>query len=1406
MRVSFFLFLWLLSTGISAQLLDDFSDGNLSQNPAWSGETSLFQVSNDFRLQSNGLSQSDNIHLSTANSRLENTEWRFDLSYAFAPSSTNQIRIYLTSDNSDLEGSLNGYFIQIGEGQSADSYDLFRQDGTTTTQLIDGIPGTAGSGIDATVKVVRDLVGNWLLEVDSGRTGIFVPQGSILDDTYSNTNFFGLWVKHTSGRAKSYFFDNFYIGDPIVDLEPPRLDSLAFLSATELHIQFTEGLMQSTAEESSNYVLLPTAQSPILAQQMANGTSVVTLTFGMPLIEGNSYQLVVNGISDLAGNVMTEADTLSFLFDLPDTAEFKEVLIHELMPDPSPSAGLPEVEYVELYNRSNKQLELEGWRLTNGPSSGVLPAFKLMPDAYVILVKSSEVFQFLSFGDVIGLESMPTLVNSADEIGLRSAEGRLIDSVEYERSWYQDDTKDDGGYALELIWPEQFSCPPQTNWGAAVNNGTPGAQNSRYDPSPDTTAPSLFEAQAITNLVVRLCFDKSMQEGSLMQTTSYVLNPSLGSPIEVEIEDEDVQCIQLTWGESLAAGTVYTLSVNQLQDCSGNALPPTEVAVAIGLAANPHDVVITELLPDVSPAVSLPEAEFIELHNRTSKVLDLSLFSLSDGTTTASWGKRVMFPGEYLIACKEEDASALASFGKVLPLPDWPSLINSGDSVFLRDNNQQLIDAVRYSDDWFKDPEKANGGWTLERIDPDFVACDHPDNWIASVSQDGGTPGSPNSVLGAFVDEQVPEFEKWELLDLQRIRLVFNEPMDQSALGQTSHYLLQPSIGMPISAEVSNGDPTAVVLSFDSPLDSSIVYTLAMDSLSDCSKNMFQLTLPIGVALSPQAFDIIFTEVFPDVEPIVGLPDVEFMEFYVRGDQIIDLEGCQLTDGTTNLVFGPTALFPDTYYILCAERHADLYASYGELIPVSSSVPSLNNLSDSLILTDPEGRLIDYLFYSAVWYQDIEKLQGGWTLERIDTDAVDCNHEDNWAASVHFWGGTPGKPNSVNGTFVDEQSPEVVGITVSSPSEIILEFSEQMDFVILEDIQHYSLDHTIGQPVLAIPSSPYPRQLHLFFDTEMMPGLIYELSLSGLQDCSGNILETVLPLGVPEKAEEGDLLINEILFNPYPGANDFVELANVSNKVLNLEELGIGERDPATGEIFNTDQIALKSQLFLPGGLICLSNNVDIQRQTYLPPADATFFQMIGFPSYDDARGECVIFRLEDTLLLDVLAYEDDFHFATLSDDEGVSLERLSLSRPTQDPDNWHSAASTVGYATPGYENSQRLQLDNPTEEVSVTPQTFSPNQDGQDDVLAINYQFDFPGGNARISILDSRGRLVKILHQNILLNTGVGTFFWDGTDARQGRAPIGTYIVLFEVVDTSAGIKKVFRQVCVLADQLSSG
>jgi len=158
---------------MNAQLIEDFSDGDFTSNPTWHGQDSLFRVNGFGELQLYDTANMDNkSYLVTETGILDFSStitWEFKMSLLFSPSSSNQGRFYLTSDNENLKGSLNGYFISIGESGSSDNIKLYRQDGTSENHITDLIfaTGAYGDNPNVRIRVTRDPGANWLIEADS---------------------------------------------------------------------------------------------------------------------------------------------------------------------------------------------------------------------------------------------------------------------------------------------------------------------------------------------------------------------------------------------------------------------------------------------------------------------------------------------------------------------------------------------------------------------------------------------------------------------------------------------------------------------------------------------------------------------------------------------------------------------------------------------------------------------------------------------------------------------------------------------------------------------------------------------------------------------------------------------------------------------------------------------------------------------------------------------------------------------------------------------------------------------------------------------------------------------------------------------------------------------------------------
>jgi hypothetical protein len=308
MRYYLTLLLFVVSQLASAQFSDDFTDGDFTSSPTWGGMTSNFEVISNDTLHLNAPAIDDTSYLSVPTTNIITT-WDFFVRLDFNPSSSNLARIYLVANNADLTASLNGYFILVGN--TSDEISLYRQTGTTVTEILDGLDGTVNSDpVNVRIRVTRDASGNWEVFRDITGGYAFTSEGTILDNTHTATTHFGVWCKYTSTRSTDFYFDN--LGDPYVDALAPTVLSANAISATQVDVQFSEPLDPATAETESNYSVNNSIGLPSLATLDGTDPSLVHLTFASSFVNGTSYDLTLNNVEDVIGNVMISPTVESF--------------------------------------------------------------------------------------------------------------------------------------------------------------------------------------------------------------------------------------------------------------------------------------------------------------------------------------------------------------------------------------------------------------------------------------------------------------------------------------------------------------------------------------------------------------------------------------------------------------------------------------------------------------------------------------------------------------------------------------------------------------------------------------------------------------------------------------------------------------------------------------------------------------------------------------------------------------------------------------------------------------------------------------------------------------------------------------------------------------------------------------
>jgi hypothetical protein len=285
-----------------------------------------------------------------------------------------------------------------------------------------------------------------------------------------------------------------------------------------------------------------------------------------------------------------------------------------------------------------------------------------------------------------------------------------------------------------------------------------------------------------------------------------------------------------------------------------------------------------------------------------------------------------------------------------------------------------------------------------------------------------------------------------------------------------------------------------------------------------------------------------------------------------------------------------------------------------------------------------------------------------------------------------------------------------------------------------------------------------------------------------------------MPFALPEQADSADIIINEVLFNSRTGGVDFVEVYNRSDKYINLKNWHLA--NISRDSMANHKTIAAEDEVLAPAGYRVFTTNSSILREHYPKARHENFWLMKSMPSYPDDAGSVVLISNLGKVS-DRFDYSEKMHFTLIDDKSGVSLERISPEAKTNGHSSWHSAASTEGYATPGYRNSQSIDAPQSKEQFSIYPPIFTPDDDGQNDFTTFNYLFDKQGNMASLIIYDAEGRQVRSLVTNLLLSAE-GFFSWDGTNDRGEKVRVGRYIVYFTLFDMQ-GKKQYFKETVVV-------
>jgi hypothetical protein len=437
---------------------------------------------------------------------------------------------------------------------------------------------------------------------------------------------------------------------------------------------------------------------------------------------------------------------------------------------------------------------------------------------------------------------------------------------------------------------------------------------------------------------------------------------------------------------------------------------------------------------------------------------------------------------------------------------------------------------------------------------------------------------------------------------------------------------------------------------------------------------------------------------------------------------------------------------------------------------------------------------LDQVSYTTANWGGSDFATGGYSLEVPNPDFL-CVSSTLLKPSNNVLRGTPGIQNSIFDPNPKVNSPKLESVYFMDSLQIWVAFSE----LVLPD---FGPENLVFSPSLEIDSVVFAteKQMRIILSSPAVVNQPYTLTLSDVKDCLGNpLVEHVVTFVLAEDPLSGELIINELLFNPRTGEPKFVEIKNSSEKYLRLEDWAIANLDDS-GDLDQVKVFGKAGLILEPGGYLAITTNSAALQSAYPRSASENFLQISSLPTYPISGGTVALIspKME---IVEYFSYDEDLHHPLLRDSKGVSLERLSSQTSASHHSNWQSASGNEGFATPGRKNSQAISGEFVADLIRVEPEVFDPEGSSGPAFTTISYQLDQTGWVGTFAIYSVGGQLIQTLSQNQILGT-TGLFTWSGTDSTGRLVRAGYYVLMVELYEPN-GKTNLVKKTLVVATRL---
>ena len=268
------------------------------------------------------------------------------------------------------------------------------------------------------------------------------------------------------------------------------------------------------------------------------------------------------------------------------------------------------------------------------------------------------------------------------------------------------------------------------------------------------------------------------------------------------------------------------------------------------------------------------------------------------------------------------------------------------------------------------------------------------------------------------------------------------------------------------------------------------------------------------------------------------------------------------------------------------------------------------------------------------------------------------------------------------------------------------------------------------------------------------------------------------------------VVINEIMPNPGSSQCEFIELYNISNERINLGGWTIDDGSGNITAVSSVNKNLETNSFFLLSADSSIISNYNI--------TDLTNVNILNSSLSLSTKEDVII--LKDALgnTIDSVHYYESWHNPNFITTQGKSLEKINPYLSGNEPENWSTSADING-ATPGKQNSIYTIIPKSQSKVSVSPNPFSPDNDGYEDFTIIHYTLNQEIAQVRVKIFDSKGRLVRTLENN-MASGSEGSIIFDGLDDNNNPLRIGIYVALIEAINQNNGSTEKMKAAIVVA------